>query len=453
MLDMGHESSTAALASESPHPAEDRAYRPPMKMKIFWTIWSGQAFSLAGSQASQFALIWWLTLETGSAAVLSTATLCALLPQIVLGPAIGALVDRCSRRITMLVADGAVALASLALAGLFLAERAGTTSVLLFILWRALGGAFHAPAMMSATSLMVPAQHLARIQGVNQMLQGGLGILTAPLGAVLLGLVGMTGVMAMDVVTALCAMAPLLFIRIPEPERSRQSSASRRWAFLDDFGAGLRYLRSLPGPMALIGYAAAINLFLVPAFALLPLLVSQEMRGDAGTQAWMTSAVGAGVIAGGLALGVWGGSRRRVHTALASLLGLGAATVALGVTPASLLPLAVVAMLAVGAFSAVANGCIAAVLQATIAPEYQGRVFTLMMCIATAMTPIGLLIATPVAEAAGVRVWYVAAGFVCAAMGAGAFMVRSIVTMQGDAAQEQPAQEQISPMEAASHRP
>jgi MFS family permease len=140
---------------------------------------------------------------------------------------------------------------------------------------------------------------------------------------------------------------------------------------------------------------------LVPAFALLPLFVREELGGDVGMQAWVTSAFGAGVIAGGLALGVWGGSTRRVRAALASILGLGAATLALGVTPASLVPVAVVAMLAVGAFSAIANGCIAAVLQATIAPEYQGRVFTLMMSVASAMTPIGLLLATPVADAAG----------------------------------------------------
>src|SRR5688572_18344162 len=156
-----------------------------MRPRTFWTIWSGQACSLVGSQASQFALVWWLTLETGSPAVLSTATLVALLPSIVLGPAIGALVDRWSRRLTMIVADSAVALGSLVLAGLFLTGRATTTIVLLFVLWRAIGGAFHAPAMMAATSLMVPAEHLSRVQGVNQMLQGGIGIFMAPLGALL----------------------------------------------------------------------------------------------------------------------------------------------------------------------------------------------------------------------------------------------------------------------------
>jgi DHA3 family macrolide efflux protein-like MFS transporter len=401
-------------------------------LRPFWTIWSGQSLSLLGSQASQFALVWWLTETTGSPAVLSTATLVALLPSVLLGPAIGALVDRWSRRLTMVVADSAVALGSLVLAALFLHGRAGTTVVIVFLLWRAIGSAFHAPAMMAATSLMVPAEHLGRVQGVNQMLQGGMGIFTAPLGALLLGLVGMTGVMALDVVTALFAVVPLLFLRVPEPERG--AGETGRSHFLRDVRAGLRYLRGLPGHLALIAFAAAINLFLVPAFALLPLLVLQELQGDVGSQAWLTAASSAGIIGGGLVLGVWGGFRSRVRTALAGIVGLGLATLALGVTPAGLFPLAVMAMAAVGAFAAVTNGCIAAVLQATVAPEYQGRVFTLMGSVATAMTPVGLLLATPVAELAGVRAWYLAGGIACATLGAAAFLVRTILEMEGPAA-------------------
>jgi DHA3 family macrolide efflux protein-like MFS transporter len=399
-------------------------------MRTFWTIWSGQALSLAGSQASQFALIWWLTLETGSPAILSTATLFALLPAVVLGPAAGALVDRWSRRLTMLAADGAVALGSLALAGLFVAGQATPSTVLFFLLWRAVAGALHAPAMMSATSLMVPGQHLARIQGVNQMLQGGLGILAAPLGAMLLGLVGMPGVMAVDVITALFAILPLSFVRVPEPERRAEAAPAGRAAFLLDVSSGLRYLRGLPGHMALIGCVSVINLSLVPAFALLPLLVLQELGGDARTQAWLTSVFGAGAIGGGLALGIAGGPGRRARVALVSIVGLGAATLALGLAPPTMLPIAAVAMLGLGVCSAVANGCIIAILQATIAPEYQGRVFAMMMSLAGAMTPIGLLLAAPLAAMAGLRAWYVAGGIACAAIGGAALLTPRIVQIE-----------------------
>jgi DHA3 family macrolide efflux protein-like MFS transporter len=186
--------------------------------------------------------------------------------------------------------------------------------------------------------------------------------------------------------------------------------------------------------MAIIGFASVVNLFLVPAFALLPLLVLQELRGDASHQAWLGSAFSVGVIAGGLALGTLAGSRSRVRTALGSLVGLGLATILLGVSPAGFFSVAVAAILAVGALSATANGSFVVLLQTATTPEYQGRVFTLMMSVAAAMTPIGLLVATPLADLAGVRAWYIAGGLVCAAMGTAAFFVRTIVRMEDGAA-------------------
>ena len=71
----------------------------------FFSIFTGQAFSLFGSALVQFALVWYLTLETGSATVLATATLFAMLPQILLGPIAGTIVDRGNRRLIMIASD------------------------------------------------------------------------------------------------------------------------------------------------------------------------------------------------------------------------------------------------------------------------------------------------------------------------------------------------------------
>ena len=155
------------------------------RLSRFMVIWCGQALSLFGSAAVQFALIWWLTLQTGSAGILAGATLVGLLPQVVLGPVIGALVDRWNRRTIMLVADAGVALASLVLAVLYSRDAAGVEAVFAVLFVRALGSAFHGPAMLAASSLLVPERHLTRIQGWNQSLQGALAIVAAPAGAFL----------------------------------------------------------------------------------------------------------------------------------------------------------------------------------------------------------------------------------------------------------------------------
>jgi DHA3 family macrolide efflux protein-like MFS transporter len=85
----------------------------------FFAIWSGQAFSLIGSRIAQFGLVWWLTETTGSARVLATATMIALIPGILLGPITGVLVDRWKRRLVMIAAEALIALAALWLAVMF----------------------------------------------------------------------------------------------------------------------------------------------------------------------------------------------------------------------------------------------------------------------------------------------------------------------------------------------
>src|SRR4030043_2057334 len=172
----------------------------------FFTIWTGQAFSLFGSQLVSFAVIWWLTQTTGSATVLASATLVGLLPQVILGPFTGTLVDRWSRRLTMIVADSLIALATVFLAVLFALGHVQIWQVYALLFVRSVCGGFHWPAMQASTTLMVPKEHLARIQGLNQMLQGGMSIASAPIGALLLVLLPMAGLLASDVFTAVLAI-------------------------------------------------------------------------------------------------------------------------------------------------------------------------------------------------------------------------------------------------------
>jgi DHA3 family macrolide efflux protein-like MFS transporter len=407
---------------------------PPPARRWVWTffpIWTGQAFSLLGSQLVQFALVWWLTRTTGSATVLAIATLAAMLPQVLLSPLAGALIDRTSRRTVMIIADGIVAAATLALAALFALGLAQVWAVYLMLFGRAAAGAFHYPAMQAATSLMVPKEHLARVQGLNQMLMGAMSIIAAPLGALLLELLPMQGVLAVDVTTALIAVLPLLFVRIPEPARvAAASPGETRPSLWQDFGEGLRYVRAWPGLLLLMCMAALINFLLTPASALTPLLVTRHFQGQAFHLAALESAIGIGVIAGGLFLGVWGGFKRRIVTSMAGLIGIGAGALLLGLTPASTFWLAVAAMFVLGFANPVTNGPLLAAVQAAVAPEMQGRVFTLIMSVAGAMAPLGLLLGGPLADAFGVRFWYILGGAGSLAMALAAFLTPAVIHLE-----------------------
>src|SRR3972149_2030944 len=185
--------------------------------KPFFLVWSGQAFSLLGSQLVQFALIWYLTKQTGSATVLATATLVGMLPFIFLGPIAGSVVDRSNRRRIMILADSGIALSTLLLVALFAFGWVQIWHIYALMLVRSLGQAFHSPAFAASTSLMVPKEHLARVQGINQMLNGGLNIVSAPLGALMLELLPMQSVLSVDILTALIAVSTVLHMAIRQP--------------------------------------------------------------------------------------------------------------------------------------------------------------------------------------------------------------------------------------------
>ena len=395
----------------------------------FFVLWTGQAVSLLGSQLVQFALIWWLTQETRSATVLAVASLVGLLPRVVLGPFIGALVDRWNRRRIMLVADSLIALVSLVLAVLFFSGNVRIWHIFMIMFARSVGGGFHGPAMTASTSLMVPKRHLTRIQGINQMLDGGLNIVSAPLGAILLDLMPIEGILGIDVITAMFAIVPLFLISIPQPEPSHEhvGKVSTVW---HDVRAGFRYILGWPGLMIIAMMAVVINMLFTPAFSLLPLLVTEHFGGEALQLGAMQSALGVGVVLGGLLLGAWGGFRRRILTSIVGLIGAGSGVLLLGLIPSTFFSVAAAAMFIVGMMLPLANGPILAVIQATVQPEMQGRVLTLLSSAASAMSPVGLSIAGPVADAIGVRVWYLAGGIACMLVGAIGFFIPAVLQIE-----------------------
>jgi DHA3 family macrolide efflux protein-like MFS transporter len=397
----------------------------------FFTIWTGQAFSLLGSQLVSFAVIWWLTQTTGSATVLATASLVGLLPQVILGPFSGTLVDRWSRRLTMIVADGLIALATVGLAVIFALGHVQIWQVYALLFVRSVCGGFHWPAMQASTTLMVPKEHYARIQGLNQMLQGGMSIASAPLGALLLAWLPMEGILSIDVFTAILAITPLFFFQIPQPARlDLQPEAQGQSTFWQDFKAGFKYVWGWPGLMFIGIMATVINFLLTPAFSLLPILVTRHFNGQAIQLATLESFSGIGFIVGGLALSAWGGFKRRIITSLTGLLAMGVGCLVMGLLPPSAFVYAVATMLFLGIMNPIVNGPLMAAVQAAVAPELQGRVFTLISTMAAGMSPIGLIVAGPIADKFGVQTWFIIGGIVTCVMGIAGVFVPAIMKFE-----------------------
>lgn len=380
----------------------------------YFLIWSGQAISLVTSAVLQMAIIWYLTYRTGSAWVLSMATLAGFLPQAILGPFIGVLVDRFHRKLIMIGADLLIAAAGavLALITLFMELPVWLIMMVLFI--RSVGSAFHTPALSAATPLLVPAEHLTRCAGYTQSIQSVSYILSPALAAMLYSLWSLNGIIALDVLGALAACTTVALAAIPELEKQESEEKS---TMLQEMKEGYQALREQRGLFVLLWIGAFYMLIYMPINALFPLMSISYFGGTAVHASAVEMAFAAGMLLGGLILGIWGGFRRKTMTITTSILLMGASLSLSGILTESGFPAFLVLSLLMGLSGPFYSGVQIALFQERIQPEYLGRVFALLTSVVSLAMPLGLLLSGVFADRIGVSLWFLLSGILILALG------------------------------------
>ncbi len=411
----------------------------PQKWQFrFFTIWVGQAFSILGSSLVGFAFVWFLTQKTGSATVLAIGSLMSMLPNVIISPFAGTLVDRWNRKVVMIVFDSITALFTLLLAVLFIFDFAQIWHIYIVMFIRSTCGQFQWAAMTASTSLMVPKQQLSRVAGANQTLNGLMNIIAPALGAFFIQILPMQGILMIDVSTALLAVIPLLFFKIPQPVRNGSALSpgiKRKTSVWQDLAEGWKYVVGWPALMGIILLAMLVNFLINPAFSLLPLVVTEHFGKGAYELGLIDSAFGIGVILGGLVLSAWGGFKNRLLTSLVALVFAGSATLMIGLAPANMYLMAVAGMALFGFLNPMINGPIFAVMQAKVEPEIQGRVFSFLTAGAGFASPLGLAIAGPVADATSNQLWFILGGIITMVAGVISLFIPKIREM-GDESTE-----------------
>jgi DHA3 family macrolide efflux protein-like MFS transporter len=197
-----------------------------------------------------------------------------------------------------------------------------------------------------------------------------------------------------------------------------------------DIREALGYIRSIPGFTAIIFMALFINFLIVPTVALLPLLVTEHFGRGALELGLLESALGIGIIVGGVALTAWGGFKRKIVTSLTGIIGLGIGVTLIGIAPADVFLLAIVGNATIGFMIPIANGPVAALLQAIVRPDMQGRVMSLVVSGSSAIAPLGLVIAGPLSDRLGIQVWFWAGGIICILIAVLAFFIPAIMNVE-----------------------
>ncbi|MBB5958031.1 MFS family permease [Saccharothrix tamanrassetensis] len=356
-------------------------------MKRFAVVWAGQLVSVIGSALTAFVLGVWVYLGTGSVTQFVLIQFCAVVPGILLAPYAGALADRYDRKKIMLFADSGAGVVTVLLLVAVSADALAVWQIYLASALTATLNLFHFIAYQALVPALVPQKHLGRVNGLMQLTQGVQ--IAAPLVAgALLGLVGLRGVLIIDVVSMAFAVTALLMARLPVVAGGGAEGGET------GIGAGLRWLRGAPGLFVLCAVFGVWNfLFAIAGGLVQPLILSFSSPATLGV---LMAAGGSGLFVGGLVMGAWGGPRRRVHGIYLGL-ALGGVFLVLH----SLAPSPWLIGLAAPAFLftlPLMNTCCVTLLQTKVDPAVLGRVLAVVRMLSTAAMPVAFLLIGPLSD-------------------------------------------------------
>ena len=362
-------------------------------MRVFIIVWLGQLVSLVGSGLTSFALGLWVYEHTGSVTQFALIGLFTALPNIVLSPLAGALVDRWDRRWVMILSDTGAGLCTLIMAFLFLTNRIEVWQIYLAAGASAAFGTFQWPAYSAAMTLLVPQKHLGRANGMVQFGQAAAEILAPALAGVLVLTTRVQGILLIDFVTFFFAVTTLLLVRFPAHETTTAAQA-RKDSLWREASYGWRFITARRGLLGLLVFFAVVKFLWGMVGALIaPMILGFTSADVLGA---IISIAGGGMLAGSLVMSAWGGPKRRIDGVLHFELLSGLCFLLIGLRPSAW-------PVALGAFGAhltiaIIYGSNQAIWQSKVPPNVQGRVFATQQMIAKSTTPLAYLTAGPLAD-------------------------------------------------------
>lgn len=373
----------------------------------FFTIWTGQAFSQFSSSVLQFAIVWYLTDQTGSALVLSAAMMMGFLPQGILGPFIGVYIDRYSRKRIMIISDLLISAASFGMVAAGWLGVLSTELILAVLLIRSVGSAFHTPCLQAVTPQIVPPDQLTRCSGYSQALESVSQILSPVIAAVLYRAWSLSGIIFLDVIGALLAVLTLGITVIPELPQDENRG---RIHVLSEAREGFQILRTNKGMLGLVFIGSLYTLALMPTSALFPLMSMSYFHGTSTNASMVEVVFSVGLLFGSLVLSKWGGTKNRIYTIVGSFLLMSFSLFVSGMLQPDGFAVFVVCSWLMGVSGPFYWGMYTPLLQSNFEARYLGRVLSLAGSIRLLSGPLGLAFSGVFAETYGVEKWFLIAG-------------------------------------------
>ena len=372
------------------------AKRQPEGMTAFGIMSIGQLISMTGTGMTRFAITIFAWQLTGEVTTLALVGFFAFAPAVLLSPIAGAIVDRSNRKLILMLSDLAAVLMTIVVLILFATDQLQIWHLFVTAAFASAFEAFQFPAYSAAITLMLPKDQYARASGIHSLVHSGAMIASPILAGLLIGVIGIGGILVIDIVTFLVAILALFVIFIPQPEQSA-SGEEGQGSIWKESAYGFRYIWRRPSLTGLLTIFFLINFIASFSMVLLSPMILARTGDDQVALGTVMAVFGLGGLFGGLLLSVWGGPKRRINgvligLALSSLLGL----TLLGLGQTTLVWAAGAFLLMF--FIPIIQGSSQAIWQSKVAPDVQGRVFSVRRLMAQITAPIAFLLAGPLAD-------------------------------------------------------
>ncbi len=372
--------------------------------KTITLFMTGQAISLFGSALVEFAVIWHITLATKSGVAMAIGTACVFLPRLIVSLFAGVWADRNNRKALIIWSDTGIAAVTLLLAIIYLAGYRELWLIFLVLGIRSVGTGIQTPAVGAIIPQMVPEDRLLKINGINGSLQSAIMLLAPVVSAGLLSIASLGMIFFIDVITAAIGICILMLLPIKSHIKPDQEPETD---YISDLKEGWEYVtRNIFVREMLVMYTFYFFL-ITPAAFLSQIAVARNF----GEEVWRLSALevafSGGMMLGGGIIAWWGGLKNRINTIALSCLVVGISCSLLYI-PDFYIYMAM--MLIMGVFASFFNATEMTLFQEIVEVEKQGRVFSWVQIVATAIMPAGMLLFGPLGDIINLNLLFLICG-------------------------------------------
>lgn len=388
--------------------------------KKYFAYLSSQIISFFGTSLVQYAIVWYITLKTGSGVMVTLIMMCSFIPQLIISLFAGVWADRYNRKMLIMLSDGMIAFTTLVLAILFLFGIDSYWLLFIVAAMRSLGAGIQSPASSAMLPQLIPKDKMMKMSGLKHTVESIMLLVSPAVSGALLSFMGLVSIFFVDVITAAIAIIVLFFVKVKAYKETTESSPN---GYFGDMKIGLSYIKNHKFLVTLFTYIGLFMFLVVPVAYLSPLMIKRSFGGEVWRLTANEILFSLGTLIGGILITTWGGFKNRIVTIATACICFGVFTIAIGivptfaigVVPTFLLFLILVALS--GIFVPFMTVSSTVIIQESVEEGMLGRVFSVFQIVLTAVMPLGTLVFGPLSDYVSIQMLCIITGILMLIVG------------------------------------